>query len=267
MASAALFEALSGAQVIDLGRPLFQGMPQSANHTPFRIALQRRHGDAMRPDGGSAANDLLVTGTHVGTHIDALCHVSHDGLIHGGVSAAAAQTGGRFSSHGIETVAPFVCRAALLDIPEVLSIEACAGGYEVTVEDLERAAVGIDLSVAEVILVRTGWGKLFERGEEFVGRESGTPGPSEAGARWLAEHRPRAVGSDTIAFEQTEPGAGHSILPAHRVLLVEHGIHIIETLNLEELATSGHREFLFILSPLPLVGATGSPVRPLAVIA
>ena len=54
--------------------------------------------------------------------------------------------------------------------------------------------------------------------------------------------------------------------PAHRVLLVEHGIHIIETLNLEELAYARVYEFAFVLAPLPLVGATGSPVRPLAVV-
>jgi len=50
------------------------------------------------------------------------------------------------------------------------------------------------------------------------------------------------------------------------VLLVERGIHIIETLNLEELAAAGVHEFAFVLTPLPLVGATGSPVRPLAVV-
>jgi kynurenine formamidase len=56
------------------------------------------------------------------------------------------------------------------------------------------------------------------------------------------------------------------LLPAHRVLLVEHGVHIIETMALEELAAQGVHEFLFVVAPLPLVGATGSPVRPLAVV-
>jgi kynurenine formamidase len=56
------------------------------------------------------------------------------------------------------------------------------------------------------------------------------------------------------------------VLPAHRVLLVEHGIHIIESLALEELATAGVHEFVFVLSPLKLVGATGSPVRPIAIV-
>jgi kynurenine formamidase len=52
----------------------------------------------------------------------------------------------------------------------------------------------------------------------------------------------------------------------HVILLVENGIHIIEVLDLEELAAAGVHEFLFVCSPLKLVGATGSPVRPLALL-
>jgi kynurenine formamidase len=46
---------------------------------------------------------------------------------------------------------------------------------------------------------------------------------------------------------------------------VEHGIHIVECLNLEELAKAAVREFLFVALPLKLEGATGSPVRPVAI--
>ena len=258
-------EALaSGGRVIDLGRELFQGMPQSPNHPPFRMALQRRHGDVVRSDGGSAANEMIVTGGHVGTHIDALSHVSHEGRLNGGVDAASAQTGGRFETLGIETVEPFVCRGVLLDIPRSLGVEMCADAYEITAADLE-AACSVPINAGDVILVRTGWGRLWPS-LEYVGAESGVPGPGEEGSKWLSSFNPRAVGSDTIAFERIAPGAGHATLPGHRVLLVEHGIHIIETLALEELAAANIAEFLFILSPLKIVGGTGSPVRPLALV-
>jgi kynurenine formamidase len=261
-----LLDAFAGARVIDLGRPLFKGMPQSPNHPPFQIALQRRHGDMVRADGSSAANDMFVMGTHVGTHIDALCHVSYRGEMHGGRSAFDAQTGGRFSELGAETIEPIVRRGFLLDIPAVLGIERCEPGYEITAVDLEAASAGMSIAAGDIILIRTGWGALFDDPDSYIGTESGVPGPGEAGARWLADLSPRAVGADSIAFECLAPGAGHALLPAHRVLLVEHGIHIIETMNLEELSASGVTEFLFILSPLALVGATGSPVRPLAVL-
>ena len=266
MADALLDAVRSGVSIIDLGREMFQGMPQSPNHPPFRLALQRRHGDMVRPDGGSASNEMIVTGGHVGTHIDALCHVSHDGALFGGIDAAAAQVGGRFSELGIETVEPFMCRGVLLDIAATKGIERCEGGYEITTDDLAAAADGLDINDGDVVLVRSGWGQLWDQGAPYIGVDSGVPGPGEDGAKWLAALKPRAVGADTSAFEHLPAGAGHRVLPAHRVLLVEHGIHIIETLDLEGLAASGAREFTFILSPLKLVGGTGSPVRPLAVV-
>lgn len=257
-----------GAQIYDLGRELFAGMPQSPNHPPFRMALQRRHGDMVRPDGGSAANEMIVTGGHVGTHIDALSHVSHNGKLYGGIDAADAQTGGRFSALGIETVAPFVCRGVLLDIPRARGVAACDPGYEVTPADMERACEQASIAVnpGDVALIRTGWGQRWDDAASTIGHETGVPGPGEAGAKWLASMGVRAAGADTIAFEQLEAGRGHAVLPAHRVLLVDHGIHIIETMALEELAADGVSEFVFVLSPLKIVGGTGSPVRPLAVV-
>jgi kynurenine formamidase len=255
-------------EVFDLGRSLFRGMPQSPNHPPFRMILERRHGDMTRADGSSAANELLVTGGHVGTHIDALCHVSHGGRLHGGIDAAAAQAEGRFSVLGVETIAPMVRRGILLDIPAALGIEECVPAYEVSPRDLALAAAtqGTDPRPGDVILIRTGWGRHFDQGGPYLGWQSGVPGPSEAGAQWLAEREPLAVGADTIAFEQIPASQGHSLLPAHRLLLVEAGIYILEALELETIAAARLYEFVFVCSPLKLIGATGSPVRPLALI-
>jgi kynurenine formamidase len=68
-----------------------------------------------------------------------------------------------------------------------------------------------------------------------------------------------------MAYEWLGPGTGHSLLPVHRILLVEHGIHIIENVDMERLAADRVYEFLFVCLPLKLVGGTGSPVRPIAV--
>lgn len=260
-------DGLDTGKVFDLGRPLFVGMPQSPNHPPFRMTLERRHGDMNRADGSSAANDLIVLGSHVGTHIDALCHVSHLNKLHGGVDALAAQTGGRFGVLGAETIEPIVRRGVLLDVARALNLEVCGPGAEITPAHLESAVEkeGIEVGPGSVILVRTGWGNHFDDKERYLGVASGVPGPGEAGAHWLAERSPFAVGSDTIAFEQIVAGAGHRLLPAHRVLLVEEGIHIIEMLDLEALSASEVWSFTFVCLPLKLVGATGSPVRPVAI--
>lgn len=262
-----LWEQLRAARTIDLAHPMRTGMPQSPNHPPFRMALERRHGDLVRSDGGSAANELIVLGGHVGTHVDALAHVSQEGVLHGGVDAASLTSHAGFASLGIDTFTPYVGRAVLLDVAAVHGVPVLDPGYQVTVDDLEAAADGVELRDGEVILIGTGWSRRWSERDAFIGLADGTPGPGPAAAQWLAELRPVAVGGETIAFEQIPAGRGHATLPAHRILLVESGINIIETMKLDELADSAAREFLLVLNPLPIVGATGGPVRPLAVLA
>ena len=71
-ADALLAAVTAGVRLVELGHPHFTGMPCSPNHPGFRMSLIRRHGDMVRPDGGSASNEMIVTGGHVGTHVDAL---------------------------------------------------------------------------------------------------------------------------------------------------------------------------------------------------
>jgi len=256
--------------VIDLAQPLHPAIPVSPSHPGFKHALLRRHGDAVRVDGTSGANDMLVLGTHTATHMDALAHISHDGLLHGGVSAAEAQVGGRYLEHGIHTVDPIVAPGVLLDIPAVLGLDRLEAGYAVTPADLEAAAhraLGeAPVPAGAALLVRTGWAQLWDSSAAFLSHDGGVPGPNEAGAAWLAAQQPVVVGSDTTAFEHIPAGEGHARLPGHRILLVESGIPILEMLALEELASLTPERFTFIAAPLRIIGATGSPLRPLALL-
>ena len=265
----ALLEAIAGGvEVFDLAQPLMSETPSSPNHPGFKMGLIRRHGDMVREDGSSAANELIVTGGHVGTHVDALAHVSYEGKLHGGFSAQDSQSGGRFSEHGIDAMEPIVCRGVLLDVAGLQGANVLTEGYGITAEDLAAAAEKADVEVREgdAVLIRSGWSRNFEDSEVFLGHETGVPGPTEEAARWIAERGVRATGGESIAYEQIKPEIGHKLLPVHRLLLVEHGIHIIEVMNLESLAAAGVYEFVFVLAPLKIVGGTGSPVRPLAVV-
>lgn len=267
--SAPLWQALAGARVFDLAQPIEAHMPVSPNHPGFKMALQRRHGDVVRADGGSAANEMMMLGGHTGTHVDALCHVSHQGRLHGGIDAYEAQKGGRFQAHGVETIPLFVGRGVLLDVAGLHGVDVLAAGQPVTAEDLARSCSrqGVEVREGDAVLIRSGWTKHWGDPEAFLGHARGVPGPDESAAQWLVDRKIRLTGAETIAYEWIPAGRGHALLPVHRLLLVETGIHIIEAMNLEAAAHEGAFEFLFVLAPIKVVGATGVPVRPLAVVA
>ena len=264
----ALLDALAGARVYDLAQPLRTGIPSSPNHPGFRMTLMRRHGDMVREDGGSAANELIVMGGHVGTHVDALAHVSQDGRLHGDVDVADAMAGGLFTSHGIDALEPFACPGVLLDVAGSRGVDQLEPGTPIGPSDLADAAAWAEVEprAGDALLVRTGWATRWRDPVGFLSHDEGVPGPTAEASRWLASQGARAVGSDTTAFEHIGAGMGHSLLPGHRVLLVENGIPIVEMLNLERLAADRVYRFAFVLAPLNIEGGTGSPVRPLALV-
>ena len=134
---------------------------------------------------------------------------------------------------------------------------------EITAEDLDRAvdAQHVEVRRGDVVLLRTGWAAYFRDPAKFIAEVHG-PGPGLAGAQWLSRRGVFAAGSDTVAFEKVPDPS----MPVHVHLLVESGIHIIECLNLEELAAERVYEFLFMALPLKIRGATASPIRPVAVV-
>lgn len=255
-----------GLTVYDLSHRMEYGMPRAPVHPEFRMNLVRRHGDTFRPDGTSASSEIIITGGHVGTHVDALAHFSLDGKLFGGASAEEAQRGGRFSSHGIDAVAPRLCRGVLLDVAGVAGETHLPGGHAIGRDQLERTvdAHGVELREGDVVFIRTGWSANYGDVDAFRGHVTGVPGVDEEGARWLADQGGVMQGSDTINYEVIPPGQGSKVLPVHRLLLVERGINIIEIANLDPLAEAGVHEFTLVLAPLNIVGATGAPARLLA---
>jgi len=257
-----LARALRGARAYDLEQPRYAGAPVYPAHEPgVLINLHRRHERGL-DDPRTSASALLVMTEHSGTHIDALCHQGHRGKLHGGVEIdARVQTSTGFTTLGIDTVAPMVARGVLLDVAGALGVERLAPGHAVSAAELERAARGLEIAPGDVILVRLGSGALWAERPAY----EAAGGVACDGSRWLAEREPLAVGADNLAFD--DPG-GHDpelgSLPGHVILIVQAGIHIIESLYLEELAADGVREFAFVCLPLKLRGGTASPVRPVA---
>lgn len=255
-------------KIYDLGVELFPGMPHFPTHPPFAMGLTKRHGEIRTefPDGrrASSSAESIAMGTHVGTHLDGLGHFSCNGVLFGGKPAEQSYTGG-LSSYGMETVAPIVRRGVLLDIAGLENVSWLLKDFAIQPEHLESACKRQNVEVREgdAVLLRTGWMQHWPDTSAYLlaGASVPTsPGPGMEAARWLSERRIFATGSDTITYEKVPSG-----MPVHVHLLVDSGIHIIEVLNLEELARDQVWEFSFIALPLKIRGATGSPIRPIAI--
>jgi kynurenine formamidase len=259
-----LLEALLGARVYDLEQPRYAGAPTFPAHEPgVLLHLHRRHERGLG-EARTSASALLVMAEHSGTHLDALCHQAEDMRLHGGVEVdARVQTPAGFTVFGAETIAPMLARGVLLDVAGALAVERLSPGHAVSATELEAAAREVEPRAGDVVLVRLGAGALWADRTAY----EAAGGLGADASRWLAARRPLAVGADNLAWDV--PGARDpelGTLPGHVLLIVRSGIHIIESLYLEELAADRVREFAFVCLPLKLRGATGSPVRPVALV-
>ena len=259
------------ARVFDLEHLRTAQMPIHSAHQQagYSYLLHRHHEDEYRPgETGprAGAAGVIICGEHTGTHIDALCHQSDALVLYGGVPVEDVQSPRGFAKHGAEEIPPIVAPGVLLDVAGMDGVEALEPGHAVTGIDLEECCQrqGVSIEPGSVVLVRTGNGRYWNDAERYL---SG-PGMDASASYWAAEKQVVAVGADNMAWDVPglkDPELGCT-LPGHLILLARHGIYIIENLNLEELAAAGHHRFDFVCAPLKLVGATGSPVSPLAIV-
>lgn len=253
-------------RLFELSHAMAPSMPVYHQHIPYSLALHRRHGDphpAKRQDGSSFANEIIVTSGHSGTHIDALGHFSRNGCLHGGVGVSEVETRDGYRELDAAEIPPIVQSAVVLDVAAAKGLECLKPAEEISVADLETAMSlsGSDIRTGDAVLIRTGWSKYWSDAETFIGRRGGMPGPGEAAARWLVSRGVSLVGSDTPGFECL-PTPGSSV---HAIMLVDEGIHIMENLNLDEIAQACKPRVIFVALPLRLSGSTGSPIRPIAI--
>jgi kynurenine formamidase len=265
LALADLLDALGAATLVDLEQPRFAGQPGLAQHgAGLTFALHRRHepGLARR----TSSSGLLVCSDHAGTHIDALSHQAVDCEMHGQVAVTPEiQTPAGFTRHGAEQIPPMLRRGVLLDVAS--AVGPLAPRATVGVRELEAAAEAFDgdIPAGSVVLVRTGFGAFWDDDPE---RYLEAPGLDLDASRWIAARKPFAVGIDNARWDELDvldETVGYRS-PGHALFLVEDGVYIIENLALEALSAAGATEFLFVCLPLKLQGATGSPVRPVAVL-
>jgi kynurenine formamidase len=263
----------------DLSSGWWPGMPMLPAHPAFQMVTYRtpsgvrNQGDLPFINSSKEVNlgfvsELLMCTMHSGTHIDALAHITcgPQNCWHGGFSADTYLGDyGPLNSDASE-LPPLVRRGVLIDAPGALGVERLAAGQPIHKEDVLRALErqATELKEGDVVLVRTGTMMGWPNQDEMS--VSDGSGLAIDGAEWIADQGASVVGGDTVALEVVPSNIPGDPQPVHRRLLQERGIPIMEWVYLEDLARDSAYEFLFICLPLPIKGATGSLVRPLAIV-
>lgn len=268
--SAALIDLLRSARVYDLEQPRFAGMPIHPAHKPgYFYALHRRHRDQWQPEKqgprtGAAGTMTLME--HSGTHIDALCHQACGLKLYGDIPTDSVETPAGFTRLGVETVPPLLARGVLLDVAGWKGQQRLPPRYSISGEELQACAAAqqVEVQAGDVLLVRTGYATLWHDEPAYLN----AAGVAKSGTLWAAERQVVAVGADNMAWDvpdERDPETGATLF-AHVYLLPQKGVYIIENVNLEALARERHYAFAFVGIPLKFQGATGSPLRPLALV-
>jgi kynurenine formamidase len=245
-------------------------MPVIESHKPgYFYALHRRHTDTYHPEtkgSRSSASGMIMCMEHTGTHIDALCHQADNLFLCGGIPVEQVERNGGFTRHAIEEVPPIVGPAVLLDIPRLLGVDCLDLNYLITLDELKQCCErqNDEINRGDTVLVRTGNAQRWDDEAAYLAG----PGVEGKASEWLADQGVIAVGADNMAWDiigafDDEYGCEQ---PGHVILLARRGVYIIENLYLEEIAAGNHWRFQFICLPLKFVGATGSPVRPIAIV-
>ena len=176
--------------------------------------------------------ELLFLSSHTGTHLDAPYHFVENGL----------------KIHEINLTR--LVREAVLIMSRKKSDKA------ITKSDIQKFEKKHGkIPNYSTVIFWTGWQKMLRDDSYFIKN----PGLSEAAAKYLVSKKTNMVGIDSPSIDFK----GSQRFPVHR-LFSKNNILIVENLaNLDKIKTT---KFHFIVLPLKLNGATGSPVRAIAFI-
>lgn len=284
-------ELVKVGKVYDLETERFKGMPIWPGHCGFDIMAyaspmgRANMADAYSPTyswkapGGMldpAADDyamglnteIVVAPLHLGTHIDAFCHwtTGDDDHWYNGYTADKYCTNFGPIRTDVSKIPPIVLRGVLLDIPGYKGLDCLPDNYIVTAEDCDGCAKweGVELKAGDAVLIRTG--QKWPACDNAVGA-----GLSVNCCRYLVEgHGAILVADDQASVEGSNPDGSNSWpnhpQPVHHYLLIQQGVHILEFVQLDELAADKVYEFAFVCTPSKIRSATGMFVRPIAIV-
>jgi kynurenine formamidase len=203
------------------------------------------------------------------SHLDALCHVFHEGKIYNGypIDTVTAHGATRLGIHHLQ--AGIVTRGVLLDVPALVGLEALEPGTPIFPEDLEAAEerAALEVRQGDVLFVRTGRWRWRDRHGPWDATNLAA-GLDASCLPWLRARGVAALGSDCVS--DVLPSRVEGVpMPIHTVAIVAMGLHLMDNLDFDQLAVAcaevGRWAFFLTVAPLVLRRGTASPVNPIAV--
>jgi kynurenine formamidase len=217
------------------------------------------------PNARQVNEELVVTELgQIGTQLDAFAHQMWGDSFYNCFKLSDIGTRSGFKKLGVENVGGLITRGVLIDVAGLKGVDMLPTSYSITPDDLRGALAmaGQTLQPGDAVIIRTGWSKLMGKDNQHYGTLN--PGIGIAAGQWLVTQDPMLIAADNCCVEVRPSEPPHS-LPIHAMMLIQHGVYLLENLELEALATARAYEFAFIVQPLKIKGATGSAVAPLAI--
>ncbi|MFG1681222.1 cyclase family protein [Nonomuraea sp. NPDC049269] len=265
--------SFSLAQRFDMNGPQ-KGWRRRTNpvHTMLDTGTDAVHGDQGFPHGLGGADDTIFMPLQCSTQWDGLGHIFDHGRAWNGRPADKVVTSEGDQVTGIEHLAaPVAGRGVLLDVGRVIGDGELPDGFAIAEEHLTATAKahGVRVGSGDLVCVRTG--RLARAKREGWGEYAGGPAPGLSfwSAGWLHRTEIAAIATDTWGFEVRPNEFENSFQPLHQVVLPHLGLLVGEMWDLDALAADcaadGVYDFFLTAAPLPITGAVGSPVNPLAI--
>jgi len=268
--------SFSLAQSFDMDGPQ-KGWRRRTNpvHTMLDTGTDAERGTQGFPHGLGGADDVVFMPLQASTQWDGLGHIFDHGAAWNGRRAGEVVTSDGDLVTGIETTAAlFAGRGVLLDVGRAVGTDGeLPDGFAITTEHLEAtiAAQGATSRVGrgDLVVVRTG--RLARARREGWGDYAGgaSPGLSFTTADWLHGTEIAGIATDTWGFEVRPNEFDVAFQPLHQVAIPNIGLFIGEMWDLDALAVDcaadGVYEFFLTAAPIPVTGAVGAPVNPIAV--
>jgi kynurenine formamidase len=219
------------------------------------------------------AGDYFAIAPHgmANTHLDALCHVFHQGKMYNGFDAEQVGSQGANKCAIDVARAGIISRGVLLDIPRLRKLDWMEPGDRIMADELDAAerAHGVKVEEGDVLLIRTGRSAMRKAKGGWDPYRLGLPGLDPSCLTWLHDRKIAVLGSDSVS-DVVPSGDPEHLLPIHIGTLVMMGIHLIDNADFDALsaacAKANRYEFLFSMCPLILERGTASPVNPIAIL-